>query len=249
MKNLIIGDIRRILCKKSMWLAFVIAIAAIVGIVMYALSFMKDSSFVFATSVISGIVDLGAIIIGVAVFLAVYGDDFKSMSIISIIGRGNSRRKLIISKFINSVILSALLYLVLSAVVFAFSIFMEMELLPDEALAMYLGVFKGFYLTVYVTMAAIAIYATGNIPFSVFIVVLFYMILPTVLSLTSLLPVVKNWHLDRYDYNGLASTGLSSIVLGMTGKGIFLLILDFAVYVGGAIAIIYLVFNKKELDF
>ena len=148
MKNLIIGDIRRILCKKSMWLAFVIAIAAIVGIVMYALSFMKDSSFVFATSVISGIVDLGAIIIGVAVFLAVYGDDFKSMSIISIIGRGNSRRKLIISKFINSVILSALLYLVLSAVVFAFSIFMEMELLPDEALAMYLGVFKGFYLTV-----------------------------------------------------------------------------------------------------
>ena len=124
------------------------------------------------------------------------------------------------------------------------------ELMPDERLALCLGVFRGIYITIgYVNMAAIVIYATGNNAFSVFMLVMFYLIIPNVLPFTSNLPVVKNIHLERYDYNGLCANGLTNIILGMKFRGVMILISSFIIYVGASLLIIFKVFNKKELDF
>ena len=109
---------------------------------------------------------------------------------------------------------------------------------------------QGIYITIgYVTMAAIVIYATGNNAFSVFMLVMFYLIIPNVLPFASNLPVVRNIHIERYDYSGLCSNGLSNIILGMTSRGVVILLLSFVIYVGASLAIICKVFNKKELDF
>ena len=250
MKNLIRGDIRRIMCKKSFWIAFIVAVLANFGIVMFYLFSLKYSTYNYAAGTLAGVADIGGMIIGIAVFLAVYADDFKSMTIISVIGRGQSRWKIVAAKFINSVILTVMLFAIVAAEVFVLMKILRMELLPNELTAMYLGVFKGMYVTIgYVTIAAIVIYATGNIAFSVFMVVMLYLIIPTVLQMSSMLPVLKDIHLERYDYNGLANSGLSSIFLGMTAGGVLTLILAFIIYVGGSLAIIYAVFRNKELDF
>ncbi len=250
MKNLIKGDIRRILCKKSLWATFIVAIMANLAMVMFYMYSMKYSSFNFAIANLSGISDFGGMIIGVAVFIAVYADDFKSMTIISIIGRGNSRLKIIIAKFINSVIITFLLFIIFALQVFVLTKIMGIVMIPDELLAVYMGVIKGIYITIgYVTMASIFMYATGNIAFSVFMVVMLYLIIPVVLQLSSMLPLLQNMHLSRYEYSGLASEGLTNILLGMPVSGIAIMIGSFIIYVGGSLAIIYAVFNKKELDF
>ena len=250
MKNLIRGDIRRIMCKKSLWVAFVAALLTNILLVMFYLFGMNYSSINYMQGNLDGLSDFGGMIIGIAVFLAVYADDFKSMTIISIIGRGNSRLKIIIAKFINSIIITLMLYAVYALEVFVMTKAMGIALLPDERLALCLGVLSGIYVTIgYVTMAAIVIYASGNIAFSVFMLVMFYLIIPNVLPLTSMLPVVKSIHLERYDYSGLCSNGLANIILGMTSRGVAILIFSFILYVGASLAIIYAVFNKKELDF
>ena len=127
---------------------------------------------------------------------------------------------------------------------------MGIVMIPDELIAVYMGVIKGIYITIgYVTMASIFMYATGNIAFSVFMVVMLYLIIPVVLQLSSMLPLLQNLHLSRYEYSGLASEGLTNILLGMPVSGIAIMIGSFIIYVGGSLAIIYAVFNKKELDF
>ena len=199
---------------------------------------------------IMGMTSIVSMIIGISVFLAVYADDFKSMTIISIIGRGNSRLKVILAKFINSVIITGIMFIILALQIFVMSKVMEIEMIHDEALALVLLIIYGILLTIgYVTMAAIAIYGTGNISFSIFMVVMFYLIIPTALSLTSMIPFLKSLNLSRYEYNGLLMAGFSSIILGMTTSGIVTLIFSFVIYVGASLAIIYAIFRKKELDF
>ena len=250
MKNLIKGDIRRILSKKSLWIAFIIAILTNIVTTLFYLYKVKYSSFNYMQGSSTGVLSFGAVIIGIVVFLAVYADDFKSMTIISIIGRGNSRLKIVITKFINSVIITAIFFILQALQVFVMAQLMGIEMTHDELLVQYLIIINGLLITIgYVTMSAIAIYATGNIAFSVFMVVMFYMIIPVVLELTSTLPILKNIHLGRYELNGLISAGLSNIVLGMTGSGIMILIFSFVIYVGASLAIIYAIFRKKELDF
>ena len=250
MNNLIRGDIRRIISKKSLWVAFVAALITNILLVVFYLFTMNYSSINYMQGNIDGVADLGGMIIGIAVFIAVYSDDFRSMIIISIIGRGTSRLKIIIAKFINSVTITIILYALFALEVCAMTSVMGIELLPDERLALCLGVFRGIYLTIgYVTMASIVIYATGNNAFSVFMLVMFYLIIPNVLPLASNLPVVKNIHIERYDYSGLCSNGISDIILGMKPQGVLILISAFIIYVGASLAIVFKVFNKKELDF
>lgn len=250
MKNLIKGDIRRIMCKKSLWVAFIAALIVNVLMIVFYVFTMNNSSFNYMMGNLDGMGDFGGMVIGIAVFLAVYNDDFKSMTIISIIGRGNSRLRIIIAKFINSVIITLILYAVFALQVLIMTKAIGMELMPDERLALCLAVVRGIYITIgYVTMAAIVIYATGNNAFSIFMLVMFYLIIPNVLPLTSNLPIVKNIHLERYDYSGLCSNGLTNIILGTPSRGVAILVLAFVIYVGAAIAIIFKVFNKKELDF
>ena len=67
--------------------------------------------------------------------------------------------------------------------------------------------------------------------------------------MASNLPVVKNIHIERYDYSGLCSNGISDIILGMKPRGVLILISAFIIYVGASLAIVFKVFNKKELDF
>ena len=250
MKNLIKGDIRRIMCKKSLWVAFIAALIFNVLMIMFYLFSMNNSSINYVIGNLDGMGDIGGMVIGIAVFLAVYNDDFKSMTIISIIGRGNSRLRIVIAKFINSVIITLILYAIFALQVLVMTKVIGIELAPDEQLALSLGVFRGIYITIgYVTMAAIVIYATGNNAFSVFMLVMFYLIIPSVLPFTSNLPVVKNIHLERYDYNGLCANGLTNIILGMKFRGVMILISSFIIYVGASLLIIFKVFNKKELDF
>lgn len=238
------------MCKKSLWVAFAVAILTGIIMIMFYLYGMKNSSINYLQGSLDGVMDIGATIIGIAIFLAVYADDFKSMTIISIIGRGNSRWRIIVAKFINSVIITFMLYAIFTLEVSVITRAMNIDLLPDERTALYLGLFKGVYVTIaYVTLAAIVIYATGNIAFSVFMLLMFYQVIPNVLPLSSMLPVVKDMHIERYDLNGLCTNGLTDIILGMTSRGVAILIFSFILYVGASLAIIYAIFNKKELDF
>ena len=250
MKNMIRADIRRIMCKKSFWVVFAIAILTDIALVMFHLYSKKYSSFSFMTGNTSAICNFCGMLIGIAVFLAVYADDFKSMTLISVIGRGNSRLRIILAKFINSVIITVVLFAIMALNIFILSKAMGISMLPDERLCVILVIIYGTYVTIaIVTIGAIVIYASSNIPFSLFMIVMLYFVIPVALRFSSTVSFLEGLHLERYDMNGLALSGFSDIILGMVPSGIATLIGTFVIYVGGALAIIYAVFRKRELDF
>ena len=250
MKNLIRGDIRRIMCKKSLWVVFAIALIADIIIVMIMLNARKYTALNFLGGNHLALMYFSGLILGAAIFLAVYADDFKAMTLISIIGRGNSRLQVVIAKFINSVIITFILYAIYGVMLMIMTKVVGMELSGEETLVLWMSFAGAICLAIgYVTMSAIIIYASNNMPFSIFMIVMLYLVIPIVLDRTGSVPILQNAHIDRYHFGSLISSGLSDILLGMPVKGVFVILEAFVFYVGGSLAIIYAVFRKKELDF
>ena len=112
MSKLIKADLRRILRKNILYIFTVLlAIAAIAtkngktpGQQIDAMEAMMDG--------------LGIILISIPVLLCVYGDEFRSGSMQIAIGRGVSRTKIIVAKFLDCVILSLVSALLLSVIIF-----------------------------------------------------------------------------------------------------------------------------------
>ena len=250
MIRMIRADIRRIMCKKSLWIAFLIALLVNYLTIVALFYFTKTSTLNFAEAIVESVKEIAGTMIGIIVFLAVYADDFKAMTMICVIGRGVVRWKIILAKFINSVIITMILYAIYAVHLVILARVMGLNLLAVEEQVMWLGVFGGAFLTVgYVTMAAIIIYASGNMPFSLFMLLVLYMLVPYILQQFNKIAFIKELHLERYHFGGLEAEGLSDIVLGMTASGILTLVAAFIIYVGGSLAIIYAIYRKKELDF
>lgn len=250
MSNLIRGDIRRIVRKGSMWVFFIIAVLYNAANVIYVLKNKLSTSYMFMNANASFLVEGCGLLVGIGVFLAVYGDEFRTMTITTVIGAGYSRLKVIISKFIDSIILIVGFFILSALSVPVLAKMTGITMSSEEIRIVMLSLLIGIYYTIgCVVIASIAIYLSGNIPFSVLVVVTLFAILPSIMNLLGMIRVLRPLHLNRIDFHGITMRGMTDILLGAPFKGIITLISGFLIYVGGSIAITYIFFNKKELDF
>ena len=98
MKNLIIADIRRILMKKTFWMFLLIDIIVLLGNIIYLKVDGNWNAFSFTSLILTHLENFAVVLVSINVFLIVYADEFRSMSMTVAIGRGISRDKIIISK-------------------------------------------------------------------------------------------------------------------------------------------------------
>lgn len=244
MRNLIVSDILRILKKKSYWI--------IVGITLFfSLYDMlgKRDSLSSVTNQLTTIQNFGSTILGICIFLSVYADEFSSRSMQCIIGRGLSRAKLQIAKFIDCIILTANSYVIWFVWVFLLNLIFRTDMGTLERTALYAAFFTEALKAIgYATISVIFLYKSSNVATATAVEILLYLIIYMFMGLlTDSLHLGPLYFLRRNTYTGLINHIYTNIVLGQSCAK--LLFGAIVVYIGGSLLISVLIFRKRELDF
>ena len=249
MRKLLTADFRRIMRKRSFWIALVLALAATVFGTVDGIDGAPQRGLKFTSSImnITGTVDL---LFGLVVLLSVFGDEFRSMTLISVIGRGISRWKFILAKFLDSLFLLGQMYLLYGLGVMLMRRVLGVSLTPAETRAVVSSIVTALYSTLaVVTLSALFFYLTGSAPFGVFMFLTLDVILPVVIVFAKMLPQVARFHPDRWYIFGFASRAAADFTYGSTAAGVLVLALGCILYIGSALALTWAVFREKELDF
>ncbi len=245
MRNLIVSDILRILKKKTYWI--VLGIVLLLSVV----SVLQSRTSVF-TNIISqrtNIQNTGSVILGICIFLSVYADEFSSRSMQCIIGRGLSRSKLQIAKFLDCVILTINSYVLWAIWVMLLNLIFRTNMGSFETTVLYTTFFTSALQAIsYATISAIFLYKSSNVAAATVIEILFYIVFYTFIHMiSSSAPLAPLIILERNSLTGKLNSIYTSIILGQSSIGLIANVI--IVFVGGALIISILIFRKKELEF
>ena len=249
MRRLIRADIRRILKKRSVIVLFFIALAFLCFHVIGSyLAYAKDP--VVPVKSLMSHMSTPELLIGLVILFGVYADDFRSMSYAAVIGRGLSRSKLVLAKLLDTAILTALMYGIITLVLRLGLMLVGCDLTPRLSKAFYMTIFIAVYKTVgYIALSSMILYITNNIPVTTISLLLLYIAVPFSALLFSLHPQVKAIHIERLHYAGLADNAFSDFLFGSAAVGIGKLFFGLLIYLGLVLFVTVKVFDKKELEF
>ena len=249
MRRLLKGDIRRILRKNIFAIFFVLMILLDAGVCCFTYARRLHTGFAFVNDQVM-VIPVIFFVFSLVVFMGVYADEFKSMTMIGVIGRGFSREKMVLVKFIDSVLL-----LLLQTGGFALVLFIGIKISPlnlsaDEMRYLFVKIaLETFLVLGYMTMAAFMFYLTNNTAVAVFSLIGLSFLVGFGLKIANISPVLRVLHLDRYYLSGLGGSAFADIIIGNGAAAAGILIVAALIYIGGALLGTAVYFSKKELDF
>ena len=249
MRRLIRADIRRILKKRSVIVLLCLVLLFIsVHVIGSYLAYEGDQ--IAPVKSLMARIRMPELLIGLVILFGAYSDDFRSMTYSCVIGRGLTRSKLVFAKLLDTVILAALMYGIMTLVLRLGLMFAGCSFTPRLSRAFYMTIFISMYKTVgYIALASMILYITNNIPVTTISLLLLYIVVPFSALLFSLNPQVKALHIERLHYAGLAGNAFSDFMFGSAGLGIVKLVLGLVVYLGLVLFVTIKFFEKKELEF
>lgn len=246
MRKLIMADLRRILKKPVFLAAFLLM--TLVEIIMLFRNLGKGYNddyafFVAATTLIN----FGTLVFSLSALIEVYSDEFRSQVYIAAIGRGLSRTKFVIAKFIDCMVLLAVQYAA-SGVAVVICGAVTGHVLRGQLLAIYLFTMVSQGSSALITMALASVFAfmTLKMPTTLAAFIVFSFIGQLIGGIGDI--VVLRVFFDRYYYFALNESALSDFMLGSCSHGIIMTIVTFMVYCGISLGFSSLIFRKKELS-
>ena len=249
MRRLIRADIRRILKKRSVIILFLLMLLYLCLIVIGSYPAFDQDPLVPVKELMSH-TRMPELVLGLVILFGVYADDFRSMTYTCVIGRGLTRSKLVLAKLLDTVILAALMYGIITLVLSVGLKFVGCSFTPRLRRAFYMTILITVYKTVgYIALSSMILYITNNIPLTTISLLLLYIVVPFSTLLFSLNAQVKALHIERLHYAGLADNAFSDFLFGSAGMGIGKLLLGLLVYLGLVLFVTVKIFDKKELEF
>ncbi len=249
MRNLVKADLHRIIRKKSFYISLLFIIS-FVAIVYLWLTEHNWNSFHYAvmqgTSTISGCM----LIVGFFIYRSVYADEFKVMTIITAIGKGISRVKIVLANFIESIILILFFSCFTLLAVFVVGWSAGLHFTNEETFILVINAIYIIHLYIgFITFCGLIIYITESIPLGTFGYLFVCIIIPVIAVLLDQIPAIQKYHIHRYLYSGWSDRFIADMVLGMPEEAIASFLGSFIAFVGLSVFIIIKVFEKKELNF
>ena len=247
MKDLIIADIIRIFRKPTY--RIVLLVCLIMSLIWAVRARMNVwNGYTFVTGQV-GALKIAGLILGIAIYLSVYADEFSSNSMQCLIGHGVSRFKLLLAKYIDCVIVT-----VVSFFIYLFFAMMLGLALGAGINAAELKFICGLVMVWmfkslgYATFSMIVLYWTKNVGLATIVDAILLFAGSTLMSFLDSIPVIKFLHLHKYIFEGMLINANSSWQLGQNGALFWILfaIVRISVF---SIVISFLLFRKKELDF
>ena len=236
MRQLIKGDIVRILRKKEIYI-----FAFILYFILFAVK-SKTEVEDQIDSFESMVALIGMLLCIIPVYLTVYGDEIRTGSMQTVIGRGLSRRKVIISKLIDCAILFTMMFMVFLLLFFVKNAIAGLVLTPKQNLMAFVYVLLTCIRAMaYFALTGLFLFASWNVAIGLTACVMLVFIN------ISLILVQTNLHIPVHDYwiDGLISTAYSDL---MIGDFPWKLIVVAAIYIVGTVFVTIKIFDRKELD-
>ena len=250
MRKIIEADMRRVMAKFLPWVLIVITYAMMYLLLLADIDSAPDRNFFFLTHVSQSYATV-ALAIGFAILFGVYGDEFKSMVMIGVIGRGYSRDKFVLAKFMDAVIYEIIMVAISVGYIMILKNIFNITLHGAEIkyfICMF--VFEFLMHISYITIASIFYFASENAAVGVFSYLAFELIIPVTLEVIKFFSsTFAKYKVDMYYVEGLGASAYSDLVLGDNLGAIMKILLLIAVYTVGALFVTMLIFRKKELEF
>ena len=137
--------------------------------------------------------------------------------------------------FILSAILGALLKIPLTGI---------------EVKYLCLTFFAEIYITIgYLGIAAGFILLTRNSALSLFILILFSVIIPVAVEILQGLPFMMKYHPERLLFDHLVYRAVTDFTFVMDMSGFLWMLFSGLIYIGGVLFLTIFIFDRKELDF
>ena len=236
MRQLIKGDIARILRKKEIYI-----FAFLLYVILFAVK-SKTEVEDQISSFESMVALIGMLMCLVPVYITVYGDEIRTGSMQTVIGRGMSRRKVIISKLIDCIILFTMMFIVFLLLFFVKNAIADLTLTPKQNLMVFVYVLLTcIRATGYFAVTGLFLFSSWNIAIGLTACVML------VFVNVSLALVQTNMHIPVHDYwiDGLVNAAYNDLLIGDFPWKLIVMI---AVYIIGAVVITIKIFDRKELD-
>ena len=254
MRNVIFTDILRAQKKKSLIICGIILAVITIGIALFIklVPTFGENAGGYYESLCAGAVNFFMpLLIGIPIFSTIYTDDFRSRSMQIAIGRGVSRTKMMLARFLETLILLIELHLV-------FSVIMVICGVIDGADgAQIWGCIGNLWsgsirMTVFMSLALLFVYWTQNPTTGlVFYIIFAASVLDTIFALVDMIPVLSenNIEISKFFPGSACSQFVQAIadgdVLHSFTWGIGVII----GYIVLPIVISIQIFKRKELEF
>ena len=249
MRRLFEADMNRIAAKVFPWFFLACAYAYLVIRLTIDIDGSPDRDFFFFEQVVMNY-QWVLTIVGFAALIGIYADEYKSMSMIAVIGSGISREKFVFTKFMDLCFLTFQMEALFVIYVIILKVAFGVRLTPVETRYLIL-MFVLYYLETlsYVVLAAIFYFLSENAAVGMFAYLVFDMIIPVMLMLVVTMSKFGKYHPERYYVSGMISAAFSDFIMGDFGEGVLFVLLALAIYVFCALGITILIFKRKELEF
>lgn len=249
MKNYILADLQRILKKKSFLLVFLIFIVSFF-LLMFVISNSTFTGDQYANY--TGIfINFFPIFAGIPLFISVYNDDFKSKSMQVAIGYGISRKKVILTKIFDIILLSFGIGIVFGALFLLNPVLLNVSLTGANISSVIISLFGSILLIIgYTSISSILLYFTEN---AVLGIVAFILLASGTVSMVLGLILGQNFiantfgNIVSYLFTNSISAQMHNVLT--LGHPTFSLIPTLIVYIILPVGISMLLFEKKELEF
>lgn len=245
MINYIKADFNRIGKRIPRYITIVAALAATAFIMLK----LADGETVYGiVDILNKALPYICPIFGIIEFIFVYADDLKAKTMQIAIGRGVSRNRVVMSKWIEHALLCfADLTVLLIEIVICSAVkgaIFSGEPAADVIILMVTGLVKSIGA---MGMTMILVFLTENVVLSVITYILASVgILGAIFGLILTLGPLENLHLDNYLFSNLIMTAQSRMIVGTFSVGHILGIL---VYLAAFYFATVLLFKRKELEF
>ena len=249
MRRLLEADLKRVLVKILPWILLLVWFIFDAVSIANSIGKAPDRSFAVFSKLI-GLHSFAMKIIGFAALLGIYADEFKSMVMIGVIGRGLSRDKFVIGKFLDLCVMTLLMEVITIIYVFVLKAVFGATFAPIETRFLIVAFIMEFLATIaYVTIAAFFYFLSENAAIGLFAYLTFQIIIPLSLELILLMTNLAKYHAERYYVDGMMAVAASDFIMGDFAGGIVYVLFTVLIYILGALGITMLIFRKKELEF
>lgn len=249
MRRLILADFRRIVKKINIWVFLIISLLIQLITLIFDATRGILNYGTFLTTICN--TDMFALLVGVTLLLAIFGDEFRSKAMITVIGRGFSRLGIVFGKFLDTVFLVIGFYAIYLIFALIMSFVFGVHLSPIEFKTIIVScVVSAYYMIGNITFAAFVLYITDNSTLSVFIYVVLCAVAPLMVDLIGTQGAqLTGQHFERYTFLGFGRMAFSDFMLGLNLQAVLEMVLGAVLFVGVFLAITAVFFYKKELDF
>lgn len=241
MNRYVRADLKRIHSYPKHWVWLFVVVAMIAAVAVYNCLNGNAAGFASVASTTMGMLPL---ILGVIIFMAIFGKDIHTRTMQVAIGSGISRRQVVLAKELEGIILAVIYYCFVAVLFIVLSIVFQMNLAISTLL---MDVLQAVLETLfYMNVSMILIFATLQTNFAEILYVLF-----SFQVITGIFSVLFGYLASNFsfpDFSSFLYSGLEVKFFGDPASNWFCLI-GMAIYLIVPLIISEIVFKKKELEF